>query len=253
MRNPLNLEGERVLVTGAASGIGRAVALLLGQLSARVVGVDRDRKGLEETLSGLEGGGHALHDCDLRDLGAISAWVTELAKESGPFSGLVHAAGLQSIAPLRLLTPDAYHDVVAVNIEAALALARAFQNRKVCAAQGGSVVFISSVMGVVGSPGAIAYSLTKAALIGMTRSMSLELAPRNIRVNCVAPGFVRTPMYDRVSEMWDAEQTARVEAEHPLGIGEPLDIAFATAFLLAPTARWITGTVLTVDGGYTAH
>jgi len=253
MRNPLDLSGGRVLVTGAASGIGRAVAVLLGELAARVACVDRDREGLEATLSALEGDGHALHECDLRDVAAISSWVTKLAQESGPFSGLVHAAGLSSIAPLRMLTPDAYRDVLAVNVEAALALARAFQQRKVCTEQGGSVVFISSVMGLVGSPGAVAYSLTKAALVGMTRSMALELAPRRIRVNCVAPGFVRTPMYDRVSGMRDAEQTARVEAEHPLGIGEPLDVAHATAFLLAPTARWITGAVLTVDGGYTAH
>jgi NAD(P)-dependent dehydrogenase (short-subunit alcohol dehydrogenase family) len=119
--------------------------------------------------------------------------------------------------------------------------------------RGGSIVFISSVMASVGAPGAAAYSLSKAALHGLARSLALELAPVQIRVNCVAPGFVQTPMFDRMASSWDAEQRARVGADHPLGLGAPLDVAHSVAFLLADTARWITGTVLTVDGGYTAH
>ena len=83
--------------------------------------------------------------------------------------------------------------------------------------------------------------------------MAVELAPKKIRVNCVAPGFVRTPMYDKVAKFWDQEQEARITALHPLGWGEPEDIANAIAFLLADAGRWITGTVLTVDGGYTAQ
>ena len=95
--------------------------------------------------------------------------------------------------------------------------------------------------------------MSKAALVGMARSMAVELAPRRIRVNCVSPGFVRTPMHNKVAKFWDPEQEARITDLHPLGWGEPTDIANAIAFLLADTARWITGTVLTVDGGYTAR
>jgi NAD(P)-dependent dehydrogenase (short-subunit alcohol dehydrogenase family) len=106
---------------------------------------------------------------------------------------------------------------------------------------------------MVGSPAAVGYSMSKAALVGMARSMAVELAPRRIRVNCVSPGFVRTPMHNKVAKFWDPEQEARITDLHPLGWGEPTDIANAIAFLLADTARWITGTVLTVDGGYTAR
>ena len=95
--------------------------------------------------------------------------------------------------------------------------------------------------------------MSKAALIGMAKSMALELAPKRIRVNCVAPGFVRTPMQNQVAKFWDQEQEDRITQLHPLGWGEPEDIANAITFLLADTGKWITGSVLTVDGGYTAQ
>jgi NAD(P)-dependent dehydrogenase (short-subunit alcohol dehydrogenase family) len=179
--------------------------------------------------------------------------MTNLADQRGPLHGLVHAAGLPCTAPLRVLEPDVYRDVWTVNTEAALALVRAFQSRKVYAGDRGSIVLISSVMGIVGSATVVGYSMSKAALIGMARSMALELAPKQIRVNCVAPGFVRTPMYNKVAGFWDAEQVARIDALHPLGQGDPEDVANAIAFLLADASRWITGSVLTVDGGYTAQ
>jgi NAD(P)-dependent dehydrogenase (short-subunit alcohol dehydrogenase family) len=179
--------------------------------------------------------------------------MTNLAEQGGLLHGLVHAAGMPCTAPLRVLEPDVYRDVWTVNTEAALALVRMFQSRKVYAGDHGSIVLISSVMGIVGSPTIVGYSMTKAALIGMARSMALELAPKQIRVNCVAPGFVRTPMYNQVAGFWDAEQEAHITALHPLGRGDPEDVANAIAFLLADASRWITGSVLTVDGGYTAQ
>ena len=251
--NPLSLHGRRVLVTGAASGIGFATCALLGRLGARVVAVDLDGPGLAGVERELAGEGHAVRRCDLREVESIPSWMEEIASEGGPLSGVVHAAGVRSIQPVRSLAPSNYRDVLLVNTEAALALAKGFQSRKVVDSSGGSLVFISSVMAFAGSPGAAAYSLSKAALHGLGRTLAIELAPRNIRVNSVAPGFVKTPMFERVSAMWSAEQRARVEADHPLGLGAPGDVANACAFLLADTGRWITGSVLVVDGGYTAH
>lgn len=252
MLNPLSLAGQRILVTGAASGIGFAVCRLLGELGASVVALDRDDAGLDHLLAGCPGSGHVAHCIDLSATDAIPACMINLAQCGGPLSGVVHAAGIHSVSSTRLLTSERYREVLSVNAEAALALLRGFQNRKVCRDTGGSVVFISSVVGMVGSAGSAAYAMSKAALTGLTKSAALEFAPRKIRINCVAPGFVKTQMYDRVSTMWTDEQRQQVEAAHPLGLGETTDVANAVAFLLADTARWVTGTVLVCDGGYTA-
>jgi NAD(P)-dependent dehydrogenase (short-subunit alcohol dehydrogenase family) len=250
---PLSLRSRRVLVTGAASGIGRAACELLSRLDARIVAVDIDQAGLESAAQNLAGTGHARCCFDVTDVDRIPAWMADIALEGGPLFGVVHAAGVSCVQPLRLLSQAVYRKVLLLNTEAALALARGFHKKTVSDAAGGSIVFISSVMASAGAPGAAAYASSKAALHGLARSLAIELAPSKIRVNCVAPGFVRTPMFDRMSAAWDAVQLARVEEDHPLGLGAPADIANSIAFLLADTGRWITGSVLTVDGGYTAH
>jgi 3-oxoacyl-[acyl-carrier protein] reductase len=253
MTDILDLKGGRFLVTGAASGIGRATCIQISQLAGRVVAVDVNEDGLDATMHELDGEGHVSLSVDLRDVEQTPSWMGELASTGGVLSGIIHAAGIQCIQPVRLLSPSNYRDVLLINMEAAMALARGFQRKSNCEQQGGSIVFVSSVMAMAGSPGASAYALSKSALIGLAKSLAMELAPRRIRVNCVLPGFVKTPMLDRVSSSWDAEQRAAVESEHPLGFGEAKDIANAIAFLIADTGRWITGTSLVVDGGYTAH
>ncbi len=253
MQQPLDMQRRRVLVTGAASGIGRATCLLLSRLSARVVAVDLDANGLLETCRSLTGDGHVPLPLDLSRLEEIGPAVAKDVAAGGALSGLVHAAGLPCVEPIRLLEPNAYRQALVVNTEAALALARAFQRKGACEPDGGSIVFVSSVMALVGSAGSAAYSMSKAALHGLAKGLALELAPRRIRVNCVAPGFVNTPMFARLAGFWDAQERARVEADHPLGIGAPEDIAQAICFLLAPASRWITGAILPVDGGYTAR
>ena len=251
--NPMDLSTRRFLVTGASSGIGQAVAILLSRLGAKVVCADLNEAGLEDTRKLLTGDGHRLEKRDLRDLQGIAPWLAEIVQASGPLHGFVHAAGLPARYPLRALTPEVWREVFLINTEAALALAKGFAGRKICSAENASIVFISSVMAQAGSSAAAAYSLSKAALDGMARSLALELAPRKIRVNCVAPGFVRTPMLEKMEKSWEPAQAAQVLAQHPLGIGEPLDVANAVAFLLGDTSRWITGTVLVVDGGYLAQ
>ena len=116
-----------------------------------------------------------------------------------------------------------------------------------------SIVFISSVYGLVGSAANIAYAVSKAAVIGMTKALAIELAPKKIRVNCIAPGFVKTNMGNTVGVMFDDNHSEKVASLHPLGWGEADDIANGIVFLLSDNAKWITGAVLPIDGGFTAQ
>lgn len=238
------------MVTGAASGIGRDTAVLLQNLGARLSLVDRDEAGLASVCA--ETGGAPIL-ADLSDLAEVETVVARSVAAGGPLHGVVHCAGLQAVNPVRTLQAEGWRQIFAVNTEAALVLGKAMSARKSYAGGGGALVFISSVMASVGSVGAISYSMSKAALEGMARSLALELAPRQIRVNCIAPGFVRTPLFERTEALWDTDQKKAVEDLHPLGFGEPRDVAHAVAFLLADTGRWITGTTLVVDGGYLAR
>jgi NAD(P)-dependent dehydrogenase (short-subunit alcohol dehydrogenase family) len=247
-----DLSGRRILVTGAAAGIGLAICQRVATMGAHVVALDRDEAGLAAQLAQLPGDGHSSRLVDLREVDEIPALLVECAEQGGRLAGLVHAAGISSVAPTRLLSSKNYRDVLAVNTEAALALVRGFQNSKVSLESGGSVVLISSVMALVGSVGGTAYSMSKAALMGLTRSAALEYAPRGIRINCIAPGFVKTQMYDRVAASWTAAQREQIERAHPLGLGKPEDVANSAVFLLTEASRWITGSTLVCDGGYTA-
>jgi NAD(P)-dependent dehydrogenase (short-subunit alcohol dehydrogenase family) len=138
------------------------------------------------------------------------------------------------------------------NFLSAMALVRGFRQRGVCAG-GGSVVLFSSVMAFKGQAGQAAYCASKGALVSACRALALELAVECIRINCVAPGLVRTPMANRLQAALSADQYQAVEAAHPLGLGDPADVAAAVVYLLSNAARWVTGTTMVVDGGYTAH
>jgi len=251
--NPLALDGRHFLVTGASSGIGRATAALFASLGAQLSLVDCATPGMAQTLEALPGGPHAMHVYDLAAVDGIDELVRRVVSKNGRLHGLVHAAGTQSAMPAKDIGVDVWRRILAVNAESALALARNMGRKRVYAGENGAIVFISSIMALAGGVGSVAYSMSKAALHGMARSLALELAPSGVRVNCIAPGFVRTPMLERMEQNWDVAQRAAVEALHPLGFGEAQDIAHAAAFLAAPTGRWITGTVLVVDGGYLAR
>jgi len=248
-----NLNGRHFLVTGASSGIGQAVTWLFDRLGARLTLVDLNRAGLEETVARCARNDHQLFEFDLRRVEEIDTLVKDAVAGAGFLSGFVHCAGIQTVMPARVLTVAAWREIFAVNTESGLAVAKCFSSKKVRADNGGSIVFISSAMALAGSPGATAYSMSKSALHGVARSLALEFAASRIRVNCIAPGFVKTAMFERVERLWNDSQRAAVEAQHPLGFGTPNDIANAAAFLCADTGRWITGTAMVVDGGYLAQ
>ncbi len=246
--NPMDLTGQTVLVTGASSGIGRETAVLLSALGARVVAAARSSERLEQTLSLLEGSGHAAESVDLTDLDALPAWVKSVTGRVGPLSGVVHSAGVSDVRPVRTVDAGHMRSMLDLNLGAGLMLARGFR-QKGCHAERGSLVLISSVAGMQGESGMTVYSASKAALFGLARSLALELVKDGIRVNCVSPGLVATEMASRHEMYGGSDQVANA---HPLGIGHPRDVANAVGFLLSDASRWITGSNMVVDGGYTA-
>jgi NAD(P)-dependent dehydrogenase (short-subunit alcohol dehydrogenase family) len=247
--NPLSLQGKTILVTGASSGIGRETAILLSELDAKVIIGGRDVKRLEETRELLYGSGHRVESFDLAAAESIPGWIKQIAVETGPLHGLVHSAGIQHTIPLRVLTATKTEELMHTNFTSAVMLVKGFR-QKDCCVKGSSIVLLSSVAGLKGKPALSVYSASKAALIGFGRAAAMELAVEGIRLNCVAPAYIKTEM---VQEQFTAEQLEALGRMHPLGIGNPRDVANAIAFLLADTGRWITGTTLVVDGGYTAQ
>jgi NAD(P)-dependent dehydrogenase (short-subunit alcohol dehydrogenase family) len=254
MHNPMDLAGRTILVTGASSGIGRETSIVLAGLGARLVLVGRRREELERTAASLGPGGHRVVPFDLSDLDAIPAWLRGVGDSAGPLDDLVHSAGLHFTLPLRATPTGQYTALMRVNVDAAYFLAKGFRQKGTRRAGSTSgIVFLSSVMGLIGQTGISAYSASKGALVSMAKSLALELAREGIRVNCVAPGVVRTEMAEHAGQTLTPEQHQALESLHPLGMGTPRDVAYAVAFLLAETGRWITGTTLVVDGGYTAQ
>ncbi len=256
MRNPITLSGARVLLTGASadSDIGRSVALTLADLGARLVLVGRRADALETTRQNCANPDiHTVSPFDLCDLDAIPRWMKTLTETGGPLRGLVHSASHQGYSPLRTIKRDQFERYFTLNVGSALMLARGFQQKGVSDAERGSIVFIGSVAGLTGQKGRSLYAASKAALASIARSLALELADQRIRVNVVAPAIVHGSQANKQFAMLRPEQNAALAASHPLGFGQPQDVADAVAFLLADSARWITGITLPLDGGYTAR
>lgn len=255
--NPMSLRGKTIIVTGAASGIGRETAKLLYSLGAQLLLLDMNSEGLMTLRDSLcfMAQKTVIRSIDLSDFDSIKTVLYGAKQELGtPYTGLVHCAGIPSVLPLRALSNEQYEKVMKVNTQAGLNLAKVFSSKQGHdLTQQGSIVFISSVYGVVGSSANVAYATSKAALIGMTKALAIEFSTKNIRVNCVAPGFIKTNMADGVNALFDAEYSDRIEKMHPLGWGEAIDIANAIAFLLSDASKWTTGAVFNIDGGFTAQ
>ncbi|MGH9559064.1 MAG: SDR family NAD(P)-dependent oxidoreductase [Bryobacteraceae bacterium] len=249
---PMDFLGKTVLVTGASSGIGRETAILLSELNARVIVSGRDEARLAAALGALRGTGHASSRFDVADLEKIPAWVKNLADEHGPLDGAVHCAGIQWSAGLRALSAEKLETIIRINLSSAAMLVKGFR-QKGCRGSAASVVLMGSIRAVCGAAGIAAYAASKAGLEGLCRSLAIELAREGIRVNCVAPGMVESEMTSQIRASMTDEQFEAIAAKHPLGLGTTRDVAHSAAFLLSEAARWITGSVLVVDGGYSAQ
>ena len=246
------LEGRHVLVTGASSGLGRETAGRLAEVGARLALMGRDQTRLEAVRATLSGAGHTAHAGAFTDLETTAEIVKEVAAANGRFDGIFHSAGMELVRPMRMFKNEHAARLFDATLYGSLGIARAAASRDVLN-DGASLVLMSSVAGWRGTAGMVGYSAAKAAVDGMVRSLACELAPRRIRVNSIAAGAVETEMHERLARTLGDQAMADYAQRHLLGFGDAGDIANAVLFLLSDGGRWITGSIMMVDGGYTAQ
>jgi NAD(P)-dependent dehydrogenase (short-subunit alcohol dehydrogenase family) len=244
--------GRHLLVTGASSGLGRAAATAFADAGGRLTLLGRDESRLQATLTALAGDDHGATAAAFTDLETTADLVKTIASDRGAIDGIFHSAGIELVRPMRMFKNDHAANLFEATLYGSLGIARAAASRGVLN-DGASLVFMSSVAGLRGTAGMVAYSAAKAAVDGMVRSLACELAPRRIRVNSIAAGAVHTEMHERLAKTLGDAALGDYERRHLLGFGQPNDIANAAIFLLSDTSAWITGATLSVDGGYTAQ
>ena len=246
--NPYSLEGKRVLVTGASSGIGRGLAIECSRMGAKVVITGRNEARLQETLALMQNIDE--HQVLMADL-AVDEDVQNLVDgiEDG-LDGIVLCAGFTIVKPFKFVSPQDIEAIMDVNYKAPVILTQKLLKKKKIN-KSASIVFISSVSGVfVSAPAAALYSGSKGAVNGVAKAMALDLSARGIRVNCVNPGMVDTNIFSKGDIT--QEQLEEDVKHYPLGrYGKPEDIGYAVVYLLSDASAWVTGTNLKIDGGLT--
>lgn len=248
--NAMRFKAKRAVVTGASSGIGRAIAGRLSAEGAELIAVGRDM-GRLELLRGelaLSGGRVECISCDLSMEENRASLCDSISRLWERVDVLINAAGLACIRPVEGNTTALWQQLLEVNV---VAPSDMLSRLIPVLVRGSSVVNISSVAGIKASPGSSIYASAKAALVSFTETAAVELAHRGIRVNAVLPGMVRTRMMDNMLNYFTDEQKAQLERRHLLGYGTPEDIAASVAFIASSEAGWITGCALVIDGGFT--
>ena len=244
--NPFTLSGKKILVTGASSGIGRAIAIECSKMGSLMIITGRDHVRLNETLGSLEGAGHKMILADFKDEHCIDIILNDLSE----LDGVVHSAGITRVLPFKFMREVDLNEVMRVNfiipslLSSALIKARRIK-------PGASILFISSISGILcTSTGGSIYSASKGALNGIVKGMALELASSRIRVNSICPGVIETNIF--VESSLTSEQLSEDINKYPLKRhGRPEEVAYAAIYLLSDASEWITGTNLVIDGGYT--
>ncbi|WEX91052.1 SDR family oxidoreductase [Sinorhizobium garamanticum] len=245
-------EGRTVIVTGAGSGIGAACVRRLHVEGADVVAVDVTQEAVDKIVSEF-GGSDRISGAvlDVRDQAAAQTLATDTRARLGRLNGLINCAGITGVASVLDVEPEKLERVMAVNLGGTVNMCQAFVRAVRDDTGPRAIVNISSGAGVMGVPNRLPYVASKFAVSGITKSMSPELGPLGIRVNAVAPGMTKTPLVEYMLQ--DPAAVARINAAHPIGrMGEPEEIAAVIVFLLTDDASFMTGAVVSVDGGQTA-
>jgi 3-oxoacyl-[acyl-carrier protein] reductase len=239
------LDGQVAVVTGGARGIGLAIATVLAEAGARIAVVDVQEDVSQGAAESLPGAGHGGFEGNVTALDGLTELFKRIEEELGPISILVNNAGITRDNLLLRMSEEDWDQVISVNLKGAFnatkAVARGMMKRR-----SGAIINIASVIGLMGNAGQANYAASKAGLIGFTKSIAKEFAPRGIRCNAIAPGFIQTAMTDKLNP----EVVEALKSQIPMGtLGEPEDVARVVRFLAGPGAAYITGQVLAVDGG----
>lgn len=242
--NPFSLEGKTILVTGASSGIGRAIAITASKMGAKVVITARNEDRLSQTLSKMDGCGHIVVAADITSSDAID----HIATEAPTLNGIVHCAGVGDRTLLKMVREKDIERVMKANFDAPVLLQRALLKKKKVQTEA-SIVFIASRAPFAPAPGNGIYAASKGALLAYAKVLGLELAPQKIRVNSVCPAMVWTDLVQRDAEI-NGVDYSQVEQSYPLKrFGKPEDVANLVIYLLSDASEWMTGSSIDITGG----
>jgi len=243
MYNPYTLEGKTILITGAASGIGKATSIECSKVGAKVVAVDLNSEGLNALMPQLEGEEHISFAGNL----CSEEFLKELGEQVPALDGVFLCAGVSDTTPVKFITEEKIDRVMSVNLVAPVMMLKQLLIRKKIN-KGGSLVWMSSYGAEKVEPGLGIYAASKSAVNGIMRAYAKELVARKIRSNSIMPMMIRTELLSTLNNISDKDWEKQ-EAMYPLGFGSPLDVAYAAIYLFSDASRWITGTQIKMDGG----
>lgn len=245
MYNPYSLEGKTILITGASSGIGRRTAIECSRMGAKLVITGRNQDRLNDTLSSLEGEGHLTFAGDLTEETAMEALMEQLP----PLNGVFFCAGVTDTTPAKFIDEEKIERVFSINIKSPMLLTKWLVKKKKIQT-GASLVYMSSYGAEVVTPGLGIYAASKGAVNSFMRTIATELSARKVRANSIMAMMVQTELISTLGSL-SKEDIEKDEAKYPLGYGKPEDIAFAVIYLLSDASKWVTGSIIKMDGGST--
>jgi len=245
----LSQKKDVILIVGGGSGIGKAIAEQLITLKEDIIIADINLNKWDSSLINNE----LLYQLNVTNEESINIMIEHLRTEDIHLKGLVYTVGKAVTLPLSSIKIDAYKELLELNTISFFNLISKLATQQLFSDQGASIIVISSVVGQYGARGKSAYGLTKGAIDSGIKSLALEMASKNIRVNAIAPGTVQTEMLDKLISSIGEEEVKKMLLDYPLGLGYPHDISNLAVFLLSKQSKWITGSIITLDGGYSAR
>jgi NAD(P)-dependent dehydrogenase (short-subunit alcohol dehydrogenase family) len=242
------LDGKKILVFGATGGLGEVCVQQLVNLGATVIAVARSEEKIAKLRESCSGQLHSII-ADITDVASLPSLLDGIKRDFEKLDGFLYAAGAELTKPIRMTSHEDFLEMFSINALVGFDTIRFLVSRGGLKS-GASLVLISSIMGKTVAPGLAAYCASKGAVEQFVKVAALELAAQKVRINSVCPGMVRTPMFENYLQSIPEEMRLNKESQHPLGLGFPEDVAHLCCFLLSDQARWITGTAVVIDGGY---